>query len=503
MNLLGILNRQKRNIFVALFLLFLSTIFVLLFSVSTSPIFSNYYESPVLGGGDSLQFQTIGKSWTNGKIPYSEAFDHKGPLIFLADALGFLLGNGSRYGIIFLQIIALFITLIFIWKISQLAKKSLLWGTLSVILTLIFMVACYAYGNSVQEYTLPFILPSIYFLIKYFYNRKQAQHNPKIALIYGISIGACLLLQPTHAIFILAGILVISILLIKQKQWKNLLQNLGYGILGILIIYLPFAIYFLANGAFNDFIYASIIYNFSYASHIGSWLHSLNSETFTYFITSYFPYLCLFIASLLAFYRKKFPYATTLLISVVIETYLFLSGAIYGHYCLAFIFQVGILLNEIILLKKDDIARFLSILLIGIITIIAYQIITDRYKSLLNEYNIIKTFSSNKSDCTNLMDRNITQIYNNSFTAYGANSLKNVYLQYNLTPNNTFFTIQDWHSKFSNQISEEIQQDFKDNPPNFILIENNTERSGIQNILDDAYSIYDTENQCALYRKNL
>ena len=99
------------------------------------------------------------------------------------------------------------------------------------------------------------------------------------------------------------------------------------------------------------------------------------------------------------------------------------------------------------------------------------------------------------------MDRNIAQIYNNSFTAYGANSLKNVYLQYNLTPNNTFFTIQDWHSRFSNQIREAIQQDFKDNPPNFILIENNTERSGIQNILDNAYSIYDTENQCTLYQK--
>lgn len=267
---------------------------------------------------------------------------------------------------------------------------------------------------------------------------------------------------------------------------------------------MPFAIYFLANGAFNDFIYASIIYNFSYASQIESWLHSLNSDTFTYFITSYFPYLCLFIASILAFYRKKFPYATTLLISFISETYLFFSGAMYSHYCLAFIFQLGILLNEIILLKKDDITRFFSILLIGIITILAYQIITDRYKSLLSEYNIIKTSSSDKSDCVNLMDRNITQISNNSFTAYdvNTNNLKNIYLQYNLIPNNTFFTIQDWHSRFSNQIREAIQQDFKDNPPNFILIENNTEHSGIQNILDDTYSIYDTENQCTLYQKN-
>ena len=83
-----------------------ATLFVLLFSYSTSPLYSNYL---TYGGeasaGDSLQFQTIGKAWLDGAIPYRDALDHKGPLLFFINMLGFLLGGGTRYGIVILQII--------------------------------------------------------------------------------------------------------------------------------------------------------------------------------------------------------------------------------------------------------------------------------------------------------------------------------------------------------------------------------------------------------------
>ena len=91
-----------KNICVFAFLLFVATVFVYVFSYSTSPLYPYYY------GGDTAQFLTIGKAWYFGKIPYIDMFDHKGPFIFWIDMLGFLIGKGEKYGIAILQVIFMF-----------------------------------------------------------------------------------------------------------------------------------------------------------------------------------------------------------------------------------------------------------------------------------------------------------------------------------------------------------------------------------------------------------
>ena len=42
---------------------------MLFFSVSTSPLYADYYSyGGMMDGGDSLQLETIGKAWTEGLI---------------------------------------------------------------------------------------------------------------------------------------------------------------------------------------------------------------------------------------------------------------------------------------------------------------------------------------------------------------------------------------------------------------------------------------------------
>ena len=293
-------------------------------------------------------------------------------------------------------------------------------------------------------------------------------------------------------------------LLIKQKQWKNLFQNLGFGILGILTIWLPFAIYFLVNGAFNDLFFASIIYNFSYATKIKSWLHDINSGTFYSLITTFFPCICALVTSALAFVRKKVPYAITLLIIFILETYLLCSGALFGQYCLAFIFQVGLLLNEIVLFKsKNEAYKFCYAILAGIIIVISHDIILDRSRVIPDVYNKIRAAGNTKTDCENLMDRNIGQIKNTTFTAYGDNPFKNIYLQYNLIPNNKFFVIQNWHQSFSNEARKEIVEDFQNNPPEYLLVGTKINNEALRETIENNYSISDSEKECKLYQKNI
>lgn len=69
---------QKNRIFNLLFhfsLLLISVIFLLFFSVNTTPITINKNGS----GGDSAFFMLVGQGMLKGKLPYVDFFDMKGP----------------------------------------------------------------------------------------------------------------------------------------------------------------------------------------------------------------------------------------------------------------------------------------------------------------------------------------------------------------------------------------------------------------------------------------
>ena len=71
---------------------------VALFTESTSPLFSGW-------GYDSAMFQTIGKYWVEGYLPYVDLYDHKGPMIFFINALGY--GLGGRNGVYIIQVLSI------------------------------------------------------------------------------------------------------------------------------------------------------------------------------------------------------------------------------------------------------------------------------------------------------------------------------------------------------------------------------------------------------------
>ena len=96
---------------IAVGLLGVSAAFLLRFSYSTSFLWPGYC------GYDSAIFQTIGKYWAQGSVPYRDLFDHKGPLIFFIDMLGYWLHG--RAGILVPQTVSLAATLFFLYKLGR------------------------------------------------------------------------------------------------------------------------------------------------------------------------------------------------------------------------------------------------------------------------------------------------------------------------------------------------------------------------------------------------
>jgi hypothetical protein len=143
--------------------------FVSIFSWTTSPIYGGQFE-----GIDSAVYKLVGKSWAEGLLPYVDIWDQKGPLIHAVDALGYKC-FGADIGIFFIQIVSLYITAIFSFKSLKLSYAQLPSLLLTFFLVLSLSIN-YDGGNLVEEYLLPFISISYYFLLKYTISK-----NPKYA----------------------------------------------------------------------------------------------------------------------------------------------------------------------------------------------------------------------------------------------------------------------------------------------------------------------------------
>ena len=89
--------------FYPLLLFFVSFVFVVLFSRSTS--FLYVYE-----GFDAAIFKQMGLAVLKGKTLYIDYFDNKGCILYFINALG--LGLGGNFALLLLQTLSLTITLV-------------------------------------------------------------------------------------------------------------------------------------------------------------------------------------------------------------------------------------------------------------------------------------------------------------------------------------------------------------------------------------------------------
>jgi hypothetical protein len=66
---------------------------------------------------DSGVFLYVGWRVLSGDVPYRDVWDHKPPLVYFVDALGISLSPGSLWGIWILEIVFIFFTLFWIYRL--------------------------------------------------------------------------------------------------------------------------------------------------------------------------------------------------------------------------------------------------------------------------------------------------------------------------------------------------------------------------------------------------
>lgn len=207
---------------------------------------------------------SLGKGMFNGKVLYRDVFDHKGPLIFFIFGIGYLVSNTNFLGVYFLESIALFISVLYIYKIGILFLRR----DMALLFPLVYAVLLFSRsgaGGSADEFLVPFVTVSFYYFIRFYKNGNNSDlykqffiHGIMFSSVFFIKYTACLLWPP-----LLLGVLY---KVFKQEGNKKTLVALLYFIGGFMLIALPIILYFAYHSALSDFLFGYFEFNTIYAS---------------------------------------------------------------------------------------------------------------------------------------------------------------------------------------------------------------------------------------------
>lgn len=237
-------RRQEYVIYgcLALFALF----FLTFFSAWTSPYFKYWY------GGDSSFYSMVGRGILEGKVPYRDFFDLKGPYLFFIEAIGQFL-HRDRLGIFLIQIPFTAASYILVYKIARLflsRKKTLL-----VIATFFFLaISTYWGGNTLEEYCLPFNLACVYVTTK-FIKSDRSVFPARYAVLFGISFGFMLFSKVTIASPVGAACLYFFFYFLCCRRYQEVGSLILYFLTGLLIAFAPVAVYCTFHQLWKDMIY--------------------------------------------------------------------------------------------------------------------------------------------------------------------------------------------------------------------------------------------------------
>ncbi len=478
LNLIDFKGCKCKNITTLVILTLFVISFIYVSVISTcSPFFT------ASQGADHTCFYFIGKMWSEGHLPYVDVFDHKGPFIFFLFLIGQLISES--FGIFLLQVVALWISLCFAYKMVSDKFNFNCVGFLSVLGILGYLLYV-EYGWALtEEFCLPFLMASVYFVSEYFKKYKtKKEHNPIHAGIYGLSFAVAFCTRLTNGITLAIMVSVIVVLLLTNKKFLNLLHNAIGFIIGFLIIFAPFAIYFAVNGALYDMMYGTIIYNIMYA---GGSSAQLDLYRVMYYIYRTLPGIILIALSwCLPKIRKNIPLLIMNTLSALVTGYIVTSGNGYGHYSIIMSVFIPMSIFCIPQISDDKKLNFNKKILTSFFCIVA---IIPVSVCAINNF----TSSANVHEKEKLAMETLKYIKDDRDRVIGYNTYSDFYLHTDIVPCFKYYTWQDWQSSKSETMTNENVEFYKSKKAKWIVIEggmDNVRLVEVKKTMMENYSYY-------------
>lgn len=299
--------------------------FVFLFSCTTSPFYEHY---PFWFHGDSGIFQEMGVCLVQGGTPYVDLFDHKGPILWFIQALGIWIS--SKWGLVFLQTIFLFGTLIVWHKTILLFVKKQVFVYLTLVLGIFFLMCFYLRGNLCEEWSLPFISLPIFLYLKR--NNDNTTLNLSDIFIIGLCIGILALIRMNNMAPFLGFVLWFFVILLMESKWRQAVSSAMLMIAGIITVFIPYLLfYYLKAGCHGveEMLYGTFGFNFTYIAGKENW-------NLIQWLQYYIPMGGFLLIACFCIKKENLKITIPLIISYII-TYLTFGNRMFYHYIMIFI----------------------------------------------------------------------------------------------------------------------------------------------------------------------
>ena len=195
---------------------------------------------------DTCAYLYMGNLIPQGLMPYRDAFDHKGPLLYLIMALGLQIGNIA--GVWVLSIGFLLVSAYYAYKTARLLVSP--WAA-----SLATSVALLWYSKSFtspESLSVPFLFATLYCLICYFLNGYRISKLKTLFL--GACFGAVALLKVNLTVIWIIFILLFVVVSFKKREFLQFLSHTAFFLLGTVLVVAPIFIWLYVRGAFPDFV---------------------------------------------------------------------------------------------------------------------------------------------------------------------------------------------------------------------------------------------------------
>ena len=203
---------------------------------------------------DTSVFLTIAQGITRGQVPFRDFYDNKGPLLYLMSAPGFALGRFT--GVWITELILMCISVFFAYK-TALFFGSRVFAFIGVVVSFIIFMAFFYEAAGTEEYSLPFMIISLYIFTRYYFTQKNI--SPPEIIILGFCFASSVLIRINMFPLWLGFCTVICIETVIKRDFTGLAKYILLFFTGILIITIPVIMYLKSNNAITDYIQQNFI----------------------------------------------------------------------------------------------------------------------------------------------------------------------------------------------------------------------------------------------------
>ena len=210
---------------------------------------------PINGTNDAHIFFTVGRSLTHGKMIYRDLIEQKGPILYYINAAGALISPYDFKGVYVMEAISCAFFIIFGIKTTKLltgSAYSLISSIAVGILTFVsYSSHSFAYGNTAEEFCLPFMAASLYLCVKAVSSGKITFRE---TIPTGIMIAAIFWIKFTLCGMFVGIALYLCFYFIRLKDIKGILKTIAGVLIGFIAVSVPIIIFFAVNNALSEMI---------------------------------------------------------------------------------------------------------------------------------------------------------------------------------------------------------------------------------------------------------